>query len=100
MFKVKLDDVLNRKHLPPLGNYLRWHVCLSAIDFFLFLGLKDFEEWLLFVEGCPENLSVLSFCRSHVLILLQLLHSLAEGICIALRPVDSADPPGQERLQL
>lgn len=26
---------------------------------FLFVsGLKDFEEWLLFVEGCPENLSV------------------------------------------
>jgi hypothetical protein len=23
MFKVKLDDVLNRKHLPPLGSYLR-----------------------------------------------------------------------------
>lgn len=36
---VKLEDVLDRKHLPPLG-------------------LKDFEEWLLFVEGTPENLYV------------------------------------------
>ena len=36
-FDVKLEDVLQRKHLPPLG-------------------LKDFEEWLLFVEGCAENL--------------------------------------------
>ncbi|KAJ2919187.1 hypothetical protein MD484_g1226, partial [Candolleomyces efflorescens] len=37
LFKVRLDDVLNRQHLPPLG-------------------LKDFEEWLLFVEMSPENL--------------------------------------------
>lgn len=38
-FEVKLEDVLKRKHLPPLG-------------------LKDFEEWLLFVEGSAENLCV------------------------------------------
>ena len=31
-------------------------------SFLLLSGLKDFEEWLLFVEGCPENLSV---CSSH-----------------------------------
>ncbi|KAF7982883.1 hypothetical protein HWV62_25126 [Athelia sp. TMB] len=37
VFSVKLEDVLNRQHLPPLG-------------------LKDFEEWLLYVEKCPENL--------------------------------------------
>ncbi|KAL0961040.1 hypothetical protein HGRIS_006030 [Hohenbuehelia grisea] len=37
IFKVRLQDVLDRKHLPPLG-------------------LKDFEEWLLYVELCPENL--------------------------------------------
>lgn len=37
LFKVRLEDVLERKHLPPLG-------------------LKDFEEWLLFVELSPENL--------------------------------------------
>ncbi|KII90740.1 hypothetical protein PLICRDRAFT_39316, partial [Plicaturopsis crispa FD-325 SS-3] len=37
IYKVDLDDVLQRKHLPPLG-------------------LKDFEEWLLYVERCPENL--------------------------------------------
>jgi len=29
--------------------------------FLYLLGLKDFEEWLLFVEGCPENLSVLRY---------------------------------------
>ncbi|KZT19465.1 hypothetical protein NEOLEDRAFT_1051163, partial [Neolentinus lepideus HHB14362 ss-1] len=39
LFKVRLEDVLSRKHLPPLG-------------------LKDFEEWLLFVENAPENLYV------------------------------------------
>ncbi|KAF8895391.1 hypothetical protein BD779DRAFT_1668672 [Infundibulicybe gibba] len=37
LFNVRLEDVLERKHLPPLG-------------------LKDFEEWLLYVEMCPENL--------------------------------------------
>lgn len=36
-YQVSLEDVLARKHLPPLG-------------------LKDFEEWLLFVDGTPENL--------------------------------------------
>ena len=36
-YDVRLEDVLERKHLPPLG-------------------LKDFEEWLLFVEGTAENL--------------------------------------------
>ncbi|EED82278.1 predicted protein [Postia placenta Mad-698-R] len=36
-FEVRLDDILDRKHLPPLG-------------------LKDFEEWLLFVEQAAENL--------------------------------------------
>ncbi|KAI0071694.1 hypothetical protein K474DRAFT_1606486 [Panus rudis PR-1116 ss-1] len=42
-FKINLQDVLDRKHLPPLG-------------------LKDFEEWLLFVDNCAENLYVpLSF---------------------------------------
>lgn len=37
VYQVKLEDVLDRKHLPPLG-------------------LKDFEEYLLFVEECPEYL--------------------------------------------
>ncbi|KAI0304439.1 hypothetical protein B0F90DRAFT_1254829 [Multifurca ochricompacta] len=46
MFKVKLDDVLNRKHLPPLG-------------------IKDFEEWLLFVEGCPENLYFILWLKEY-----------------------------------
>ncbi|KZV81331.1 hypothetical protein EXIGLDRAFT_779856 [Exidia glandulosa HHB12029] len=36
-FDVKLDDVLNARHLPPLG-------------------LKEFEEYLLFVEHSAENL--------------------------------------------
>ncbi|KIJ61137.1 hypothetical protein HYDPIDRAFT_64396, partial [Hydnomerulius pinastri MD-312] len=34
---VRLDDVLARQHLPPIG-------------------LKDFEEYLLYVEQAPENL--------------------------------------------
>ena len=38
-FEIGLDDILDRKHLPPLG-------------------LKDFEEWLLFVEQNAENLYV------------------------------------------
>ena len=53
-YEISLDDVLNRKHLPPLG-------------------LKDFEEWPLFVEGTAENLCVplrfaipfVSFCRRY-----------------------------------
>ncbi|EJD44072.1 hypothetical protein AURDEDRAFT_185128 [Auricularia subglabra TFB-10046 SS5] len=36
-YDVKLDDVLNARHLPPLG-------------------LKEFEEYLLYVEHSPENL--------------------------------------------
>lgn len=36
-YEVRLEDVLARRHLPPLG-------------------LKDFEEWLVFVEGSVENL--------------------------------------------
>ncbi|KAG6379375.1 hypothetical protein JVT61DRAFT_11839 [Boletus reticuloceps] len=34
---IRLDDVLARRHLPPIG-------------------LKDFEEYLLYVEHAPENL--------------------------------------------
>lgn len=37
VLEVRLEDVLERKHLPPLG-------------------LKDFEEYLLYVEQAPENL--------------------------------------------
>ncbi|RXW17185.1 hypothetical protein EST38_g8668 [Candolleomyces aberdarensis] len=46
LFKVRLEDVLNRKHLPPLG-------------------LKDFEEWLLFVEMSPENLYFTLWLREY-----------------------------------
>ncbi|KAI0029166.1 hypothetical protein K488DRAFT_89004 [Vararia minispora EC-137] len=46
VFKVQLEDVLNRKHLPPLG-------------------LKDFEEWLLFVEGNPENLYFILWLKEY-----------------------------------
>ncbi|KAA1469973.1 hypothetical protein DENSPDRAFT_858228 [Dentipellis sp. KUC8613] len=46
LFEVKLEDVINRKHLPPLG-------------------LKDFEEWLLFVEGSPENLYFMLWLREY-----------------------------------
>jgi hypothetical protein len=38
---------LDRKHLPPLG-------------------LKDFEEWLLFLEGTPENLYVPAVIKSTI----------------------------------
>ena len=47
IFDVTLDDVLDRKHLPPLS-------------------LKDFEEWLLFVEQCPENLYFILWLREYV----------------------------------
>ncbi|KAF9454710.1 hypothetical protein P691DRAFT_655183 [Macrolepiota fuliginosa MF-IS2] len=46
LFNVRLDDVLNRKHLPPLG-------------------LKDFEEWLLYVEMCSENLYFILWLREY-----------------------------------
>ncbi|KXN88245.1 hypothetical protein AN958_07704 [Leucoagaricus sp. SymC.cos] len=46
LFSVRLDDVLDRKHLPPLG-------------------LKDFEEWLLYVELCPENLYFILWLREY-----------------------------------
>lgn len=46
IFDVQLDDVLDRKHLPPLS-------------------LKDFEEWLLYVEQCPENLYFVLWLREY-----------------------------------
>ncbi|KAF5314874.1 hypothetical protein D9619_007247 [Psilocybe cf. subviscida] len=48
LLKVRLQDVLNREHLPPLG-------------------LKDFEEWLLFVEMTPENLYFILWLREYKL---------------------------------
>ncbi|OBZ71266.1 hypothetical protein A0H81_08359 [Grifola frondosa] len=45
-FDISLDDIVNRKHLPPLG-------------------LKDFEEWLLFVERAPENLYFILWLRDY-----------------------------------
>ncbi|KAH9950580.1 hypothetical protein B0H21DRAFT_500036 [Amylocystis lapponica] len=45
-FDISLDDILDRKHLPPLG-------------------LKDFEEWLLFVEEAPENLYFILWLREY-----------------------------------
>jgi hypothetical protein len=46
IFNVKLEDILDRKHLPPLG-------------------LKDFEEWLLYVELSPENLYFILWLREY-----------------------------------
>ncbi|KAG1723204.1 hypothetical protein EDB19DRAFT_1764145 [Suillus lakei] len=43
---VHLDDVLERKHLPPLG-------------------LKDFEEYILYVEQSPENLYFLLWLKEY-----------------------------------
>ncbi|TRM60523.1 hypothetical protein BD626DRAFT_504269 [Schizophyllum amplum] len=46
VFRIRLEDVLNRKHFPPLG-------------------LKDFEEWLLYVEKTPENLYFTLWLREY-----------------------------------
>ncbi|EJC97919.1 uncharacterized protein FOMMEDRAFT_114694 [Fomitiporia mediterranea MF3/22] len=46
IFDVKLEDVLDRKHLPPLS-------------------LKDFEEWLLYVEQSVENLYFVLWLREY-----------------------------------
>ncbi|KAI6005385.1 hypothetical protein EDC04DRAFT_2784254 [Pisolithus marmoratus] len=48
VLQVRLDDVLDRKHLPPLG-------------------LKDFEEYLLYVEQAPENLYFLLWLREYTI---------------------------------
>ncbi|KAI0917152.1 hypothetical protein AcW2_007366 [Taiwanofungus camphoratus] len=45
-FDISLDDILDRKHFPPLG-------------------LKDFEEWLLFVEQAAENLYFILWLREY-----------------------------------
>ncbi|KAH8104586.1 hypothetical protein BXZ70DRAFT_596887 [Cristinia sonorae] len=45
-FDIRLEDVLDRKHLPPLG-------------------LKDFEEWLLFVDDAVENLYFILWLREY-----------------------------------
>lgn len=46
LFKVRLEDILDRNHLPPLG-------------------LKDFEEWVLYVEMSPENLYFTLWLREY-----------------------------------
>ncbi|KAJ3788345.1 hypothetical protein GGU10DRAFT_432440 [Lentinula aff. detonsa] len=48
VFNVRLEDILDRKHLPPLG-------------------LKDFEEWLLYVELSPENLYFILWLREYTI---------------------------------
>ncbi|KAI5834409.1 hypothetical protein K523DRAFT_263238 [Schizophyllum commune Tattone D] len=48
VFRIRLEDVLNRRHLPPLG-------------------LKDFEEWLLYVEKSPENLYFTLWLREYTI---------------------------------
>ncbi|CAL1713112.1 unnamed protein product [Somion occarium] len=45
-FDIKLEDILDRKHLPPLG-------------------LKDFEEWMLFVEHNAEYLYFILWLREY-----------------------------------
>ncbi|CAE6415018.1 unnamed protein product [Rhizoctonia solani] len=47
LFQVKLADVLDGQHLPPLSR-------------------KDFEEYLLFVEHSPENLYFIQWYRDYV----------------------------------
>ncbi|KAH7341582.1 hypothetical protein B0J17DRAFT_714745 [Rhizoctonia solani] len=46
LFEVKLADVLDGQHLPPLSR-------------------KDFEEYLLFVEHSPENLYFIQWLRGY-----------------------------------
>ncbi|KAF7346220.1 hypothetical protein MSAN_01848900 [Mycena sanguinolenta] len=46
VFQVQLDDILERKHLPPLG-------------------LKDFEEWLLYCEDAVENLYFILWLKEY-----------------------------------
>ncbi|KAJ6508884.1 hypothetical protein C8R45DRAFT_969165 [Mycena sanguinolenta] len=46
VFQVRLDDILERKHLPPLG-------------------LKDFEEWLLYCEDSVENLYFILWLKEY-----------------------------------
>lgn len=46
VLQVRLDDVLDRRHLPPLG-------------------LKDFEEYLLYVEQAPENLYFILWLKEY-----------------------------------
>ncbi|KAJ6613326.1 hypothetical protein B0H10DRAFT_245502 [Mycena sp. CBHHK59/15] len=48
VFQVQLDDILDRKHLPPLG-------------------LKDFEEWLVYVENSEENLYFVLWLKEYTL---------------------------------
>ncbi|KAJ7645424.1 hypothetical protein DFH06DRAFT_1211239 [Mycena polygramma] len=48
VFQVRLDDILERKHLPPLG-------------------LKDFEEWLLYCEDAVENLYFILWLKEYTL---------------------------------
>ncbi|KAF7365281.1 hypothetical protein MVEN_00399900 [Mycena venus] len=48
VFQVQLDDILERKHLPPLG-------------------LKDFEEWLLYCEDAVENLYFILWLKEYTL---------------------------------
>ncbi|PIL22545.1 hypothetical protein GSI_15234 [Ganoderma sinense ZZ0214-1] len=45
-FRISLDEILDRKHLPPLG-------------------LKDFEEWLLFIDRMPECLYFILWLREY-----------------------------------
>ncbi|KAJ7784631.1 hypothetical protein B0H16DRAFT_1493234 [Mycena metata] len=48
VFQVQLEDILERKHLPPLG-------------------LKDFEEWLLYCEDAVENLYFTLWLKEYIL---------------------------------
>ncbi|KAF8073792.1 hypothetical protein FPV67DRAFT_1560135 [Lyophyllum atratum] len=50
LIKIRLEDVLDRKHLPPLGIFL------GSIRSVISLRLGRLKEWLLYVESCPENL--------------------------------------------
>jgi len=62
---VKLDDVLERKHLPPLGRFRSLPVLVTKELTLCRSGLKDFEEWLLFVEQNAENLYFILWLKDY-----------------------------------
>lgn len=70
-YQVALDDVLDRRHLPPLG-------------------LKDFEEWLLFVEEKPQYLYFVLWLREYTQRYTQWSKSSAEKTRTGTRPISGS----------
>ena len=58
---LRLDEIPGREHLPPLGIN---HSCCPLLTTFR-SGLKDFEEWLLFVEQNAETMYFVLWLREY-----------------------------------